>query len=384
MRNHDGCSDHDHIDSRRAKVLVHRAGQNRNALTRRSTAAISADVVHGRPEAWEGHGMAKEMEGDNRKRRALARAAREQGHRASEAGVTLGSSKQRRHAEHAERAEQDGPPPEGANKPGPRAPRPQEPPEPDPTWPRRPPPTGDTAPDAGALRLRYRELVTSAAEQAGVDFDTAREAGRATVSVLARMLDEADRRRLLDVVPAELTEGQDVSTPIPRRDAIGFVREVGGLLRCPPEQCRMRAQAVLGAIAAQDRDVLGALHLPDGLAELTRPPRPGGGLVGPDGHTAGLDEEELRAALRRLPDWTGDSQALTRTLVLPADQLERVLRRLDRLKQELGRGPRISRPDERTARFVVRTTNAGAVTALDVDLALRVDQAITQANAGLA
>src|SRR3954453_22676045 len=153
----------------------------------------------------------KEMEGDNRKRRALAKAAREHGHRASEAGVSLGSSKQRHHAEHAERTEQDEPPPEGANKPGPRAPRPQEPPEPDRTWPRRPPPTGDTAPDTGALRLRYRELVTSAAEQVGVDFDTAREAGRATISVLARMLDEADRRRLLDAVPAELTDGQDLS-----------------------------------------------------------------------------------------------------------------------------------------------------------------------------
>jgi hypothetical protein len=102
-------------------------------------------------QAWEGHGMAKEMEGDNRKRRALARAAREEGHRAGVAGVSLGS--------------------------GPRTPRPQEPPEPDPAWPRRPPPTGDTAPDTGALRLRYRELVTYAAEQIGIDFDTARESG---------------------------------------------------------------------------------------------------------------------------------------------------------------------------------------------------------------
>jgi pterin-4a-carbinolamine dehydratase len=328
--------------------------------------------------------MAKEMEGDNRKRRALARASREEGHRASEAGVSLGSSKQRRHAEHAERTGQEGPPPEGANKPGPRAPRPQKPPEPDPTWPRRPPPTGDTAPDTGALRLRYRELVTSAAEQIGVDFDTAREAGRATVAVLARMLDEADRRRLLDVVPAELTDGQDLSTPIRQRDAVGFVTEVGGLLSCPPEQGRMRAQAFLSAIAAEDGDVLGALHLPDELAELIRPPQPGGGLVGPDGHAAALDEEEVRMALRRLPDWTGDSRALTRTLVLPPDQLERVLLRLDRLKQELGRGPRISRTDEHTAQFVVRSTHAGAVTAHDVDLAFRVDEAITQANAGMA
>ncbi|MCU7730816.1 DUF2267 domain-containing protein [Actinoplanes sp. KI2] len=323
------------------------------------------------------------MEGDNRKRRALARAAQEKGHQASEAGVSLGSSKQRRHAKHAERAEQDGPPPEGANKPGPRAPRPQEAPEPDPTWPRRPPPTGDNTPDTGALRLRYRELVTSAAEQIGADFDTAREAGRATVSVLARMVDEVARRRLLDVVPPELTDGQDLSTPIRRTDVIGFVQDVGGQLGCPPEQARMRIQAVLAAVAAQDPDLLGALHLPDELAELTRPPQPGGGLVGPDGHAAAIDEEELQAALRRLPDWTGDSRAITRTLVLPPDQLERVLLRVDRLKQQLGRGPRISRPDERTAQFLVRTTNAGAVTAQDVDLALRVDEAITHANAGL-
>jgi pterin-4a-carbinolamine dehydratase len=261
--------------------------------------------------------------------------------------------------------------------------RPQEPPQPDPAWPQRPPSTRDSGPDTGALRLRYRELVTSAAEQAGIDFDAAREAGRATVSVLARMVEEPGRGRLLDAVPAELTQGQDVSTPIPRRDAIGFVREVGALLHCPPEQSRMRAQAVLGAIAAQDRDVLDALHLPDELADLTQPPRPGGGLVGPDGHTAPLDEDEIRAALDRLPDWTGDSRALTRTLVLPPDQLERVLLRLDRLKQELGRRPRISRTDERTALLMVTTTNVGAVTALDVDLARQVDEAITQANAGL-
>jgi hypothetical protein len=141
---------------------------------------------------WEGRGMPKEMEGDNRKRRALARAAREQGHQAGEAGVSLGSSKQRRHAQHGERAEQNGPPPEGSHKPGPQAPMPQQPPQPDPTWPRRPAPTGDTGPDSETLRLRYRELVNSAAKQAGMDFDTAREAGRATVSVLARMVEEAD------------------------------------------------------------------------------------------------------------------------------------------------------------------------------------------------
>jgi pterin-4a-carbinolamine dehydratase len=328
--------------------------------------------------------MAKEMEGDNRKRRALARAAREEGHSASEAGVSLGSSKQRSHVDHAERTDRDGPPPEGAHKPGPRAPRPQEAPEPAPTWPRRPGLPDDSSPDVGAVRLRYRELVTSAAEHMGTDFDAAREASRATVSVLARLLEEADRRRLLDAVPAELTQGQDLSTPTQRRDVVGFVQEVSGALHCPPDQARIRAQAVLLSIAAQNADVLESLHLPQDAAELTRAPEPGGGLVGPDGHTAALDEEELQTALRRLPDWTGDSQAITRTLVLPPDQLERVLLQVARLKQEVGRGPRISRTAEETAQFVVRTTNAGAVTALDIDLALLVDQAITRANAGLA
>jgi len=185
-------------------------------------------------------------------------------------------------------------------------------------------------------------------------------------------------------VPAELTEGQDVGTPIPRTDGLGFVQEVGELLRCPPEQARTRARAVLVSVAAQSPDVLDSLHLPEEVTELTRDPEPGGGLVGPDGHAAPLDEEELRAALRRLPDWTGDSHAITRTLVLPPDQLERVLLRVERLKQDVGRGPRISRTDEETAQFVVRTTKAGAVTALDIDLAHRVDEAITRANAGLA
>jgi hypothetical protein len=162
--------------------------------------------------------MAKEMEGDNRKRRALATAAREEGHRAGEAGVSLGSSKQ-------------GSMPIGRNrtgrlrratKPGPKAPKPPKPPEPDPTWPRRPPPIGDTAPDTGALRLRYRELVTAAAEQIGVDFDTAREAGRTTISVLARMSDEADRRRLLDVVPGRVDRraGRQHPDPAKGRDRI--------------------------------------------------------------------------------------------------------------------------------------------------------------------
>jgi hypothetical protein len=55
-------------------------------------------------------GQQRNMEGDNRQRRRLAKEAREQGKRPSEVGSTLGGSKQRkeakRNASHQERLEQ--------------------------------------------------------------------------------------------------------------------------------------------------------------------------------------------------------------------------------------------------------------------------------------
>jgi hypothetical protein len=43
--------------------------------------------------------MGKQMEGDNRERRRLAKAAREEGKKPSEVGATLGASKQRAEAD---------------------------------------------------------------------------------------------------------------------------------------------------------------------------------------------------------------------------------------------------------------------------------------------
>jgi pterin-4a-carbinolamine dehydratase len=322
--------------------------------------------------------MAKEMEGDNEKRRALARAARRQGDRPSADGVTLGASKQRKHADRDDRT---GPPPAGRHKPGPDATRPRTEPAAAPERPVHDPPLGDQAPDPGVLRLRYRELVGGTAARTGRSFEEAKELARATVTVLARSLDDDDRERLIEAVPAELLEGQDLSPDRTVREATPFVRAVADLAGRPPEAARLGAQAVLATIREQAPPMW---TTPPGLAELTDPPDVGGGVVGPAGHTAPLDPDEVAEALRRLPDWSGDTEALVRTLELPPDQLDRVLPRLDRLKQEIGRAPRISRPDPSTAQLVVRTTNAGAVTALDVDLARRIDEVIADAGGGLA
>ncbi|MFY1636668.1 DUF2267 domain-containing protein [Solwaraspora sp. WMMB335] len=332
--------------------------------------------------------MAKQVEGDNRKRRALARDAREQGSSASKAGVSLGASKQ---PERVDRADRHGPPAAGAHKPGPRTELPRRPAAPAPPRPSRPTSDGDTASDPHVLRLRYRELVSEVSARTGLDFDQAKTTALATVATLARALGNDDRRRLLESLPAELsgevpvvsdTDGTDTG----RRpdDLAGFAHDVAALAGQFPEQAQQRAQAVLSAIADQDGDLIDNLALPPGLAGLTATAPPGGGLVGPDGQAAPLDDGQLRAAVRRLPGWTGDRNALSRILVLPADQLDRVLLRVDQLKRESGRGPRISRPDPQTAHIVIHTATAGAVTALDVDLAARVADAIDEARGGLA
>jgi pterin-4a-carbinolamine dehydratase len=124
--------------------------------------------------------------------------------------------------------------------------------------------------------------------------------------------------------------------------------------------------------------------MPSYVEELLAPLPVGGGVVGIDGGTPPLTEDELRAALAGLPLWSGDRRALVRTIALPAGNLERVLGRLADLKRELGRGPRIARDGDGSATLTVRTTHAGAVTTMDIELAHRVDAEIDEAGAGMA
>jgi pterin-4a-carbinolamine dehydratase len=141
---------------------------------------------------------------------------------------------------------------------------------------------------------------------------------------------------------------------------------------------------VLSALAEWNRQLVESLDLPRGGKDLLGAPPVGGGQVSTRGQVAPLTEEELRAALAALPHWTGTRRALSRTIQLPRANLDRVVARLDRLHEEAGRGPRIARPSHDSAVIVVWTTNVGAVTALDVDLAHRVEGAIDEVGAGIA
>ncbi|GIH13399.1 DUF2267 domain-containing protein [Rugosimonospora africana] len=326
--------------------------------------------------------MSKQMEGDNPHRRKLAQKARSEGRQPSESGATLGSTKQPNQASHGQR---QGPPPVGAHKPAAGSQSRQTRPSPSPSWPRPDPELTGTAPPPEPLVMRYREVVGEVGRRIGVGFEEAKSAAEATVTVLARALNATDRERFLGKVPAELHEDYAVNVPYPPRGLQGFVEEVGRISHRTPDVARYQAQTVISVLSEQDDGLVESLYLPPDLRDLVEPPpQPGGGLVDSSGGPSPLDDGELRAALGRLPYWSGNRRALTRTITLPAANLDRVLAQIESVRRDLGRGPRVTRADRDNATLVVRTTSVDAVTAADVELAHRLDDAIDAAGAGIA
>ncbi|MEU6077136.1 DUF2267 domain-containing protein [Micromonospora sp. NPDC047074] len=323
--------------------------------------------------------MRKQMEGDNQRRRALARQARERGMQASETGASLSASKQLTHLDRGKRA---GPPPAGARKPDSTRGGPAPPPAGIPEAPRPLPDRDSGAP--GVTPIGYHALVDDVVRRTGTDFRSAKVGVESTVLVLAWALGEAERRRLLSAVPSSLHDVLPVDGIRRRHDLPGFLAEVGRISGRTPEQARYQAEATVAALADHDGDLIESLHVPDGLRDLLEPPPAGGGLVGAISATPPLDDADLRAALRGLPYWSGDGNVLYRTVELPSDNLDRVLNRIDQLRQDTGRGPRIGRSGPTTAVVTVRSRQADAVTAMDVDLAHAVDDAIDEAGAGIA
>ncbi|MFI7607772.1 4a-hydroxytetrahydrobiopterin dehydratase [Micromonospora sp. NPDC049366] len=324
--------------------------------------------------------MRKQMEGDNQRRRTLARQAREQGRQPSETGASLSASKQLTHLDRGKRA---GPPPAGSrHKPDPTRGGPSPPQGGTPANPRPRVTPGVNA--GGATSVGYQDLVENVRRRAGVDFRTAKVGAEATVLVLAFSLGQAERQRLLAAVPQSLHDVLPADGVKESRDLPGFLAEVGRISGNTPEQARYQAAATLAALADADGDLIESLHVPESLRELLEPPAVGGGLVGADTASPLLDRVELEAALNALPYWSGDEGGLYRVVALPPDNLDRVLDRVEQLRQETGRAPAIARPGRTAAVLTVRSGQAGAVTAADLDLARRVDDAIDEAGAGMA
>jgi len=229
--------------------------------------------------------------------------------------------------------------------------------------------------------LAYQDLITTVAARMGLNTDEARGAAEATIVTLARSLDEPRRRAVLEAVPTSPHRRLDAA-PRAALDADAFVGEVSRLTGTAPGWARYQAQAVLAIIAEQKPDLVDSLELPDDIRDMCTDPATGGGITDVPGHTAPLTPEEVATALTELSDWRGDTHAISRSLTLPPESLDRVLARLDLLQQQAGHRADIHR-DGDTIVIRLHTEAARAVTTLDLDLALRIDTVITQSGAGI-
>jgi 4a-hydroxytetrahydrobiopterin dehydratase len=88
---------------------------------------------------------------------------------------------------------------------------------------------------------------------------------------------------------------------------------------------------------------------------------------------ARLSPEDVSAALARLPAWSGDADGIERTVRLSSfrEAVDTVVAIAD-VAEEMDHHPDIDLR-WRTLRIAVATHSAGGVTALDLDLAQRVD-----------
>ena len=232
------------------------------------------------------------------------------------------------------------------------------------------------------MPIQYEELIEAVSRSVDIDHLTARRATQATLVTLAETLDDNGRQRLAAAIPPLFRQYLPRRTGQRDWDLPALVQEMAQRGNQPPEQARVRAQAVLAALAERDPDLPSGLPLPDDIRGLFIPPEIGGGVTGVTGHRAPLSPEEIDAALRRLPYWEGDTSGLRRTIVLPPDSLDRVLDRIESLRQNLGGGV-YTRRDDGNAEVTVKTATVDAVTAPDVDIAASIDGLIDEFGAGM-
>ena len=90
-----------------------------------------------------------------------------------------------------------------------------------------------------------------------------------------------------------------------------------------------------------------------------------------------LDDDQIRAGLTALGGWTGDSQAITRTVKLPTfpDAIA-VVDRVAVVAEQMDHHPDID-IRWRTLTFRCATHSAGGVTERDLELARRIDEIVT-------
>jgi hypothetical protein len=121
--------------------------------------------------------------------------------------------------------------------------------------------------------LPYPEFVVWVGRRAALDDADARATTVSVISALARILDAADRDRLLAIMPADLFDAEPARIPNDGHSRTGthLVVAIGGGAHRAVEQARHRARAVLSALAGYRPDLVASLDLPPAVRELVAP-----------------------------------------------------------------------------------------------------------------
>lgn len=230
--------------------------------------------------------------------------------------------------------------------------------------------------------MRYAEFLGAVERRTGMtDSHDARRATTAVITALGERLDSADRAALEAALPGSLAqrverEANPEALPGVDPEPLQLTAEVARRAAITTERARMLVEEVLAELTTEEPALAERLRprLPEGLAEL---------LVAaevPDAVDAGrprrLTADELAAALCRLSAWSGDTSRIARTVVLPADQVDPLRRRVRVAERDLNHHARVSATDGAVT-FTVWTHSMDAVTEVDVQLAERIDAAVT-------
>ncbi len=235
--------------------------------------------------------------------------------------------------------------------------------------------------------MKYQDLIESVRTDARLDSnEQARGTVSAVLTTVAHGIPPEDRTRLAEALPGSLESTAEVPGPRQPRDGAEVVTEIGRRLGVAAERARYLAQAVFGALRANDPELADRIHgaldadvrevlTPSG--EASRRAESERGEVPTE-----LSDAEVEQALRRLTGWTGDHTAISRTVQLPADRLEPLVNQVQRVAGERNDKAAVSRDSTDTVTFTLRTGRPGVVTEPDVELAEQIDRVVFEVGSG--
>jgi 4a-hydroxytetrahydrobiopterin dehydratase len=94
---------------------------------------------------------------------------------------------------------------------------------------------------------------------------------------------------------------------------------------------------------------------------------------------ARLDQALVESSLQALPQWSGDTESISRTVPVTAGQADQLLEAVAASAKAMNHDPAVEQT-EGQVRFVLTTHSAGGVTALDVAMASHINDLVAQAT----